>query len=47
MLLMNAVMPGALDRMTGAFIGQVAVIVSLVLYAIGFIVIRRLSRIDV
>nr|WSW67106.1 type II secretion system F family protein [Streptomyces sp. NBC_00995] len=47
MLLMNAVMPGALDRMTGALIGQVAVIVSLVLYAIGFIVIRRLSRIDV
>ncbi|MET9591164.1 type II secretion system F family protein [Streptomyces sp. NPDC006516] len=47
MLLMNAVMPGALDRMTGALIGQAAVIVSIVLYAIGFIVIRRLSRIDV
>ncbi|RPK44498.1 type II secretion system F family protein [Streptomyces sp. NBC_01260] len=47
MLLMNAVMPGALDRMTGALVGQAAVIVSLILYAIGFIVIRRLSRIDV
>lgn len=47
MLLMNAVMPGALDRMTGALIGQAAVVVSLILYAIGFIVIRRLSRIDV
>lgn len=47
MLLMNAVMPGALDRMTGAFIGQVAVVISIVLYAIGFIVIRRMSRIDV
>ncbi|MET9803462.1 type II secretion system F family protein [Streptomyces sp. NPDC006368] len=47
MLLMNAVMPGALDRMTGAGIGQAAVIVSLILYATGFIVIRRLSRIDV
>ncbi|MFI6058516.1 type II secretion system F family protein [Streptomyces sp. NPDC051286] len=47
MLLMNAVMPGALDRMTGALIGQVAVIAALVLYAIGFIVIRRMSRIDV
>ncbi|MEV8453931.1 type II secretion system F family protein [Streptomyces sp. NPDC052095] len=47
MLLMNAVMPGALDRMTGAFIGQVAVVVSIALYAIGFIVIRRMSRIDV
>ncbi|MDX3338761.1 type II secretion system F family protein [Streptomyces fimicarius] len=47
MLLMNAVMPGALDRMTGAFFGQVAVVVSIVLYAIGFVVIRRFSRIDV
>ncbi|MFG2558415.1 type II secretion system F family protein [Streptomyces sp. NPDC048496] len=47
MLLMNAVMPGALDRMTGALIGQVAVVISIALYAIGFIVIRRLSRIDV
>ncbi|MFH8471542.1 type II secretion system F family protein [Streptomyces sp. NPDC018000] len=47
MLLMNAVMPGALDRMTGAFIGQVAVVISIALYAIGFIVIRRMSRIDV
>ncbi|MEU2667252.1 type II secretion system F family protein [Streptomyces sp. NPDC047917] len=47
MLLMDTVMPGALDRMTGAFFGQVAVVVSIVLYAIGFIVIRRMSRIDV
>ncbi|MER5365513.1 type II secretion system F family protein [Streptomyces sp. NBC_01243] len=47
MLLMDTVMPGALDRMTGAFIGQVAVVVSITLYAIGFIVIRRMSRIDV
>lgn len=47
MLLMNTVMPGALDRMTGAFIGQVAVVVAIALYAIGFVVIRRLSRIDV
>ncbi|WP_411082113.1 type II secretion system F family protein [Streptomyces sp. cmx-18-6] len=47
MLLMNAVMPGALDRMTGAFLGQAAVVVAIALYAIGFVVIRRLSRIDV
>ncbi|WP_338672516.1 type II secretion system F family protein [Streptomyces sp. SCSIO 30461] len=47
LLLMNLVMPGALDRMTGAAIGQGAVVVALALYAIGFIVIRRLSRIDV
>lgn len=47
MLLMNAVMPGALDRMTGAFLGQVAVVVSIALYTVGFVVIRRMSRIDV
>ncbi|MFS0693993.1 type II secretion system F family protein [Streptomyces nitrosporeus] len=47
LLLLNAVMPGALDRMTGAFIGQAAVVVSIALYALGFFVIRRLSRIDV
>ncbi|MFJ2583219.1 type II secretion system F family protein [Streptomyces sp. NPDC087538] len=47
MLLMDTVMPGALDRMTGAFFGQAAVVISIALYAIGFIVIRRMSRIDV
>ncbi|MER5808420.1 type II secretion system F family protein [Streptomyces sp. NPDC002033] len=47
LLLVNAMMPGALDRMTGAFVGQVAVIVSLGLFALGFVLIRRLSKIDV
>lgn len=40
-------MPGALDRMTGAFIGQTAVLVALGLFALGFVLIRRLSKIDV
>ncbi|AYG80799.1 hypothetical protein DWB77_02937 [Streptomyces hundungensis] len=47
LLMLNAVMPGALDRMTGAFLGQAAVLISIALYALGFIVVRRLSRIDV
>ncbi|MCX4770180.1 MULTISPECIES: type II secretion system F family protein [Streptomyces] len=47
LMLLNTIMPGALDRMTGAFVGQAAVIISIGLYAIGFMVIRRLSRIDV
>ncbi|MCX5194711.1 type II secretion system F family protein [Streptomyces sp. NBC_00249] len=47
LLLVNTMMPGALDRMTGAFVGQVAVIVSLGLFALGFVLIRRLSKIDV
>ncbi|MEE1939281.1 type II secretion system F family protein [Streptomyces sp. TRM 70361] len=47
MLLINAIEPGALDRVTGSFPGQVAVLVSLGLYVLGFIAIRRISRIDV
>ncbi|MFB8028995.1 type II secretion system F family protein [Streptomyces sp. NPDC056465] len=47
LMLLNAVMPGALDRMTGALVGQVSVIVAIALYALGFFVIRRLSRIDI
>lgn len=47
LFLMNGVKAGALDRMTGSPIGQAAVIVAFALYAVGFILIRRLSRIDV
>ncbi|MEV0175208.1 type II secretion system F family protein [Streptomyces sp. NPDC050803] len=47
LFLMNGVKDGALDRMTGSPAGQVAVIVAFALYTIGFVMIRRLSRIDV
>ncbi|WP_328357853.1 type II secretion system F family protein [Streptomyces sp. NBC_00457] len=47
LLLMNGVQEGSLDRMTGSPVGQGAVILAFALYAIGFIMIRRLSRIDV
>ncbi|MFJ8012880.1 type II secretion system F family protein [Streptomyces sp. NPDC096339] len=47
LLLVDAMMPGALDRMTGSFIGQTAVLIALGLFAVGFVFIRRLSRIDV
>lgn len=47
LLLVNALMPGALDRMTGAWIGQMAVLVSLGLFVLGFVLIRRMSKIDV
>ncbi|MBW5484025.1 type II secretion system F family protein [Streptomyces bambusae] len=47
LLLVDTMMPGALDRMTGAFVGQIAVLVSLGLFTLGFILIRRLSKIDV
>ncbi|MFE3851197.1 type II secretion system F family protein [Streptomyces griseorubiginosus] len=47
LFLMNGVKDGALDRMTGSPLGQAAVIIAFALYAVGFILIRRLSRIDV
>lgn len=47
LLLMNGVKDGALERMTGSPAGQVAVITAFALYAVGFVLIRRLSRIDV
>ncbi|MFJ7155533.1 type II secretion system F family protein [Streptomyces sp. NPDC101118] len=47
LLMLDAIMPGALDRMTGAFIGQTAVIVAIGLYTVGFALIRRMSKIDV
>ncbi len=47
LFLMNGVKDGALERMTGSPLGQGAVIIAFSLYAVGFILIRRLSRIDV
>ncbi|MEU2287944.1 type II secretion system F family protein [Streptomyces sp. NPDC013178] len=47
LFLMNGVKDGALDRMTGSPLGQGAVIIAFALYAVGFVLIRRMSRIDV
>ncbi|MFF1304073.1 type II secretion system F family protein [Streptomyces sp. NPDC058307] len=47
LFLMNGVKDGALARMTGSPLGQGAVIIAFSLYAVGFILIRRLSRIDI
>ncbi|MBD0745317.1 type II secretion system F family protein [Streptomyces sp. CBMA152] len=47
MLLVNQIAPGSLAKMTGTFLGQAAVVVALGLYALGFVAIRRISKIDV
>ncbi|MFI2430641.1 type II secretion system F family protein [Streptomyces sp. NPDC018693] len=47
LFLMNGVKDGALDRMTGSPLGQAAVVIAFGLYATGFVLIRRMSRIDV
>ncbi|MGW2703742.1 type II secretion system F family protein [Streptomyces sp. NPDC001340] len=47
LFLMNGVKDGALERMTGSPVGQACVIVAFAMYAVGFVLIRRMSRIDV
>ncbi|MFB9464227.1 type II secretion system F family protein [Streptomyces cinereospinus] len=47
LFLMDGVKDGALERMTGSPVGQACVIIAFALYAVGFVMIRRLSRIDV
>ncbi|MEU9863928.1 type II secretion system F family protein [Streptomyces sp. NPDC047971] len=47
LLLIDNMQPGALDRMTGSGIGQFAVVAAFALYVVGFVVIRRFSKIDV
>ncbi|MFD3583985.1 type II secretion system F family protein [Streptomyces sp. NPDC058683] len=47
LFLMNGVKGDTLDRMTGTTLGQAAVLIAFGLYVIGFVLIRRLSRIDV
>ncbi|MGY3203778.1 tight adherence protein B [Streptomyces sp. TE5632] len=47
LFLMNGVKDGALERMTDSPVGQAAVVIAFGLYAVGFVLIRRMSRIDV
>ncbi|MFJ6695821.1 type II secretion system F family protein [Streptomyces sp. NPDC091272] len=47
MIMLNSMTPGSLAKMTGNPIGQAVVIVAIALYALGFIVMRRLGKIEV
>ncbi|MEU6983050.1 type II secretion system F family protein [Streptomyces sp. NPDC046324] len=47
LLLIDNMQPGALDRMTGTGLGQFAVVTAFALYVVGFVIIRRFSKIDV
>ncbi len=47
LLLMDRIAPGSIDRMTGSWAGQAAVVAAFGLYGVGFFLIRRLSKIDV
>ncbi|NGN67066.1 hypothetical protein G5C51_24555 [Streptomyces sp. A7024] len=47
LIMLNSIQAGTLDKMTGSFAGQAAAIAAIALYAIGFIIIRRICKIDV
>ena len=47
LLMMNVIAPGTLNEVTSSLIGQVVLVIALVMYAAGFWMIRRTTRIDV
>ncbi|MGW4204065.1 type II secretion system F family protein [Streptomyces sp. NPDC004726] len=47
LLMINTMTPGALDKMTGSVTGQLATLIAIALYALGGLLIRRMSRIQV
>ncbi len=46
-LLLNLANPGVIERMTSSFWGQVAFLVAASLYGFGFLLVRRVTRIDI
>jgi tight adherence protein B len=46
-LVINLIAPGTLDRMTHSLVGQIVLAVAVGLYAVGFVLIRRTTRIEV
>jgi tight adherence protein B len=47
LLMINAMAPGALGRVTGSPGGQLAMVIALALYAVGFVVVRRFGRVEI
>lgn len=47
LFLLNGLQPGSVEKMTGHIVGQIALIVSGSLFALGFYLIRRMTRFDI
>ncbi|MBO0654790.1 type II secretion system F family protein [Streptomyces triculaminicus] len=47
LLLMDRIAPGSIERMTAGWPGRLAVVAAFGMYALGFFLIRRMSKIDV
>jgi tight adherence protein B len=46
LFLLNAIQPGTVEAMTSNIIGQIALVVSFALFVGGFLLIRRMTRLD-
>jgi len=46
LLALNALQPGTVERMTHNLIGQIALVVSIGLFVLGHLIVRRMTRID-
>jgi len=46
-LIMNAVNPGSLDIMAGSLLGQIVLVVAGTLFLFGFLLIRKITRVDI
>lgn len=47
MVMLNVVNPGIIDQLTGTFLGRLVVAAAVLLYAVGFLAINRIVRIEV
>ena len=46
LLALNAIQPGTVERMTQSLLGQIALVVSLALFVVGHVTVRRMTRIE-
>lgn len=46
LLVLNAIQPGTVEKMTQTLIGQIALVISLSLFLIGHVTVRRMTRVD-
>jgi tight adherence protein B len=47
LFLLNAIQPGSVEAMTGDLVGRIALVVAGALFVLGFLIIRRMTRMDI
>ena len=47
LFLLNTIQPGSVEAMTGHIVGQIALVISGALFVMGFLLIRRMTRMDI